>query len=112
MLRLSDQELVTLIIYIIVGGSVLLMILAIVLMLVEGPFHRLKAIQKLIKEWDEKQGHSKCWYYPEIFKQIADEAQVKLTNHPPNVPRPQFREQCHQYEEEQYNSDKRITVLP
>ena len=62
---------------------------------------KLKNIKKLVQEWANKQGHESCWYYPEIFRAIAEELEIKID--PPSLPpRTEFRKGCERYEGEIY----------
>ncbi len=58
--------------------------------------------KRLIEEWVNKQGHDSCWYYPEIFRQLAELFKVKYTDQ--NLPpRKEFKKGCERYEQELYD---------
>lgn len=58
-------------------------------------------IRLLIEEWANKQGHDSCWFYPDIFRQIAliVEAKIKTQNLPPLE---EFKVGCCRYQKEIY----------
>lgn len=58
--------------------------------------------RKLLQQWVDKQGHDRCWYYPEIFKQLCQLFDVKLKVDPSLPPRNEFEEGCRKYQEEEY----------
>lgn len=60
-------------------------------------------VKRLVEEWANKQGHDRCWYYPDIFRQIADTLGVNLNIEPAMPPRPEFEEGCRRYQEEEYH---------
>lgn len=63
----------------------------------------LKQIQELVKGWLNKQGHDQCWYYPDIFLEIAKIVDADLTNQP-NLPSlAEFQEGCRKYQKEIYD---------
>lgn len=37
--------------------------------------------KELIQSWANKEGHDRCWYYPDIFESLADHFQVENNNH-------------------------------
>lgn len=56
----------------------------------------------IIQSWLDKQGHEKCWYYPELFRELATLFDLKPTVEPALPPRNEFKEGCSRYEEEIY----------
>lgn len=38
--------------------------------------NKLNKIRSYIEDWISKQDHDKCWYYPEIFKQICEVLEI------------------------------------
>ena len=57
----------------------------------------------LVAQWLAAQRHDRCWYYPDIFQQLAAlhgvEAPIPLL-----PPRREFEEGCRQYADEQYGA--------
>ena len=60
--------------------------------------------QHLIQEWVNKQGHDRCWYYPDLFRKLADTFQVKLSQEPSLPPLEEFKKGCEKYQQEEYHS--------
>jgi hypothetical protein len=55
----------------------------------------------LIQEWLEKQGHERCWYYPEIFEKLAALYGLRCENFS-LPPKAEFEDGCRRYQTEQY----------
>jgi len=66
----------------------------------EAKFNEAK---KIIQEWVDKQGHERCWYYPEMYVRLAEIYDVKATKMPELPPRKEFEEGCRRYQQEEYN---------
>lgn len=56
----------------------------------------------LLHNWLNKQGHDRCWYYPEIFKELCSLFNVTMTVEPKLPPRSEFEKGCCKYQDEQY----------
>lgn len=56
----------------------------------------------LVKEWIGKQGHDRCWYYPDIFAKIAEVLGIPAADKPALPPRAEFEGGCSRYQQEQY----------
>lgn len=69
----------------------------------------IKTVVDLVKEWDQKQGHDKCHYYPEIFGAIASKLGIVLKNDPLNVTEAEFRQGCDQYTKELFHGQANQT---
>ena len=66
---------------------------------------KIAEIKTAIEEWIKKQGHDSCWYYPEIFREIAGILDIKYEQ--PNLPpRKEFEVGCSRYQEEVYQLKK------
>lgn len=65
----------------------------------EGKVERARAI---LQEWVEKQGHDRCWYYPDLFKELAEILEVPLTIDPKLPPLDEFKNGCERYQQEEY----------
>lgn len=60
------------------------------------------SVRLIIENWAAQQGHNRCWYYPDVFKEIATLVGAKI-DYPPGLPdREEFEEGCCKYQEEQY----------
>ena len=57
----------------------------------------------LLKKWIDKQGHDRCWYYPDIFKEIIKIHNIKLDIQKNLPPLEEFKEGCRKYQEEEFN---------
>lgn len=56
----------------------------------------------VIQEWVDKQGHERCWYYPELFNRLVGVLGITV-NVPPQLPSlTEFQAGCKKYQEEQY----------
>lgn len=42
-------------------------------------------IRLIIENWATQQGHDRCWYYPEVFREIAELVGAKIS-FPPGLP--------------------------
>lgn len=62
---------------------------------------KLNAIRLLVNDWLGKQGHDACWYYPDVFRQIASVLGIEA---PPVglPPRCEFESGCKRYQDEVY----------
>jgi len=63
---------------------------------------KLKQIRSVVEEWANKQGHDRCWYYPDLFHQIAVILDVELPKTPVLPPRVEFEEGCRRYQNEEF----------
>jgi hypothetical protein len=68
---------------------------------------RLAVARQVLREWLDKQGHSRCWYYPELFTRLAECLDVSPTVAPGLPPVAEFREGCRRYQDEQYAAGDR-----
>lgn len=65
---------------------------------------QINQIKTLIKEWLQKHGHDKCWYYPDIFCRIAEIVGVEITEEQLSLPpEDEFEENCHIYRKKLYH---------
>lgn len=66
--------------------------------------HSLRSkLAHILTEWSSKQGHDRCWYYPEIFEKLATTLGVDLSNFDIKLPPcDEFKEGCRRYQESQY----------
>ncbi len=56
----------------------------------------------IIQEWVDKQGHHRCWYYPDLFRKLADIFEVRPSRDPGLPSIQEFRKGCEKYQEEEY----------
>lgn len=61
--------------------------------------HQAKAI---IQDWVDQQGHNRCWYYPELFRQLVDLFEIEATKEPKLPPLEEFKEGCCKYQKEEF----------
>ena len=62
---------------------------------------KLGAIEKIVRDWVGKQGHDKCWYYPEPLRKIAETLGIEYPD--PGLPsEAEFQEVCNRYRREIY----------
>lgn len=77
----------------------------------------LAKVRKTVQTWLDKQGHDRCWYYPDLFKEIATALDLKPTVEPKLPTLEEFREGCRRYQAEEYglpivHPDGRIEINP
>jgi len=72
----------------------------------------LARVRRLVQDWLDKQGHDRCWYYPEIFEQLARALELQhIVLKPPQLPTlDEFRAGCERFQREEY-PEKPIGVL-
>ncbi|MBI4175659.1 MAG: hypothetical protein HY518_00500 [Candidatus Aenigmarchaeota archaeon] len=58
--------------------------------------------RRIILEWTDKQGHDRCWYYPELYKELAKVLDVTPSADPSLPPLGEFRRGCERYQQEEY----------
>lgn len=63
-----------------------------------------KEAEAIIQEWANKQGHDRCWYYPDLFRRLAVVFELDLQPGP-LPPRKEFEEGCRRYQCEEYSHD-------
>ena len=63
---------------------------------------KLNAIEGIVRDWVRKQGHDNCWYYPELFRGIADTLGIEYPD--PGLPsEAEFERGCERYRREVYS---------
>lgn len=65
---------------------------------------KLDKIKQIVQEWLDKQGHDRCWYYPELFNKLAEVLDIKQRAPSCLPPRSEFMVGCHKYQDEQYGT--------
>jgi len=72
---------------------------------IQDKARRFDEIKRHITEWVSKQGEEQCWYYPEIFRPIAELCGVDYVD--PNLPpRCDFERGCIRFQDEMYSNNK------
>ncbi len=61
---------------------------------------KLFQIEQAVRKWMNKQGHDRCWYYPEIFQEIIEILEIKELVHYTAIDRKEFEGGCHRYQDE------------
>ena len=66
-----------------------------------GKCEKCNEAAKLLQEWTDKQGHDRCWYYPDIFCRLCEiygimPGEVKLP------PLDEFKGGCERYQKEEF----------
>ncbi|HLC55822.1 MAG TPA: hypothetical protein VJJ23_01150 [Candidatus Nanoarchaeia archaeon] len=65
---------------------------------------RLQKVKQVIQEWMNKQGHDRCWYYPELFNELIKILDIKPSKEPSLPPLKEFKKGCERYQEEEYKN--------
>ena len=63
---------------------------------------RYNEARQALQEWIDKQGHNRCWYYPEIFRKLVLIFGITSSSDPSLPPIEEFRKGCNRYQEEEY----------
>ena len=67
---------------------------------------KIEETRTIIQEWLDKQGHERCWYYPDLFNKLAKVLEIKPTKNPSLPLKEEFKKGCERYQEEEYRSLK------
>ena len=63
-------------------------------------------IYEILCEYNSKQGHDKCWFYPELFDKLLKVYKIpKVESNLP--PKEEFKEYCDIYREKVYSEEER-----
>ena len=63
---------------------------------------KLKVVEEIVQEFVDKQGHERCWYYPDLFNRLSQTLNITPTINPSLPSREEFEEGCRRYQMEQY----------
>ena len=63
---------------------------------------RYESAKSVIQDWVDKQSHDRCWYYPDLFKKLADIFEITSTKEPSLPPLEEFKKGCERYQKEEY----------
>lgn len=65
---------------------------------------KLADVRAILQEWTDKQGHERCWFYPDIFRRLCTTLNV-VPSTPPRLPsRSEFELGCKRYQEEEFEA--------
>jgi len=62
--------------------------------------------RNVIQEWVDKQGHNRCWYYPDLFNRLVEVYDIKLKKDPSLPPLDEFKKGCERYQKEEFERQK------
>jgi hypothetical protein len=62
--------------------------------------------KRILQTWMDEQGHNRCWYYPDVFRELATLFGVDASKEPGLPPRAEFEEGCARYQREEYELRK------
>ena len=63
-------------------------------------------VATLIREWMMQRDHDSCWYYPEIFQEIATALDVHVNLEIPKIPKADFLDGCQRFADQVYVGSK------
>jgi len=64
---------------------------------------KLKQAKLIIQEWIDKQGHERCWYYPDLFNKLVKIFEIKISKDPSLPPLEEFKKGCEKYQKEEFS---------
>lgn len=72
---------------------------------------KLEGIRTIIKEWADKKGHERCWYYPELFNKLTSSLNIEAPDDKKLPSLEEFKCGCEKYQREEYgtNTEDRVT---
>lgn len=68
-----------------------------------SPEEQNEQIRDVVTDWINKQGHERCWYYPDLFKKIVDILELKV---PESPSRKEFEKGCQKFQDQEFGSKK------
>lgn len=71
------------------------------------PEEQNQQIKDVVQDWLDKQGHERCWYYPDLFKKIVDIMEIKISE-PQLPPRQEFEEGCKRFQNQEYGKTNSV----
>ena len=60
--------------------------------------------KKIVQEWVDKQGHERCWYYPDLFRRLINVFEITPTRDPALPSLEEFQKGCEKYQREEYRT--------
>ncbi|MCC7432794.1 hypothetical protein IT412_04695 [Candidatus Peregrinibacteria bacterium] len=67
------------------------------------PTQKLARTKQILQSWVDQQGHNRCWYYPELFRELVELYDIKVTKEPTLPPLEEFKAGCCRYQKEEFN---------
>jgi hypothetical protein len=64
----------------------------------------LAELKNIVQTWVDQQGHNRCWYYPDVFEQIAAVLDIQPTKKPALPSLEEFKAGCERYQQEEFNT--------
>lgn len=64
----------------------------------------LDSLRQTVKAWLDKQGHDRCWYYPDLFRELAKALGLNPTKQPALPSIAEFQDGCRRYQQEEYQA--------
>ena len=58
--------------------------------------------KRIIQDWVDKQGHDRCWYYPELFRKLIKIFEIIPSKDPSLPSLEDFKKGCEKYQTEEY----------
>ena len=68
---------------------------------------KLAQVRGILQAWLDKQGHERCWYYPDLFRQLAGVVGVAAKLEPALPPLEEFQEGCRRYQLEEFSTKEK-----
>jgi hypothetical protein len=69
---------------------------------IESQHQRAKSV---VQQWADKRGHDRCWYYPELFADLAKIFRIECSD--PCLPsREEFELGCKRYQNDVFDNSK------
>jgi len=65
----------------------------------------LESVRAIVQEWLDKQGHERCWYYPELFNKLKDALNMKSQVDPALPTRQEFENGCKRFQIEEFGNE-------
>jgi hypothetical protein len=62
---------------------------------------KMKQAKEILQSWVDQQGHERCWYYPDVFNQLAELFEI-IGGEKGLPPRCEFEKGCIKYQVEEY----------
>ncbi len=66
------------------------------------PEEKLEEAKRILQAWQNKQRHDRCWYYPDLFRELCVVLEVTPTNDPDLPTIEEFQEGCTQFQADEY----------
>ena len=66
-----------------------------------------KEAKEIIQQWTDKQGHERCWYYPELFRKLIGLFEITPSKVPLLPPLEEFKRGCERFQKEEYSENYR-----